>query len=87
MKTLFHEEIRISRVFISIMLLAVGYYVLEKVYSPVSYLGLFLAGIIGVILTFGFNGLKKFFSKPEKGAIKEILFSELYFKHRPCHLC
>ncbi len=75
MNTLFEKEIKLSRVIISIVLLAAGFYMLEKVYSPVSFLGLFLAGIIGVVITFGFDGLKKIFSKPNKGSAKVILIS------------
>lgn len=72
MKTLFEQEIKLSRALISLAILAAGFFVVAKVHSPISFLGLFLAGLIGAVITFGIDGLKNLFIKPGKGAGKII---------------
>lgn len=75
MKSLFNEEVKISRAVIAILLLAGGFGILTYINTPVSFFIVLLAGLIGSWLLFGLEGIKKIFSKPKKGAFIFIILS------------
>ncbi|WP_346939973.1 type II CAAX prenyl endopeptidase Rce1 family protein [uncultured Clostridium sp.] len=75
MKSLFKEEVKVSRSLVAFLLLIIGFAILMMDNTPVSFFSVLLSGLIGSWFVFGFDGVKKIFSRPKKGAVKLILLS------------
>lgn len=72
MKTLFNQEVKIVKALISIGVLALSFYIFTHINTPVTFLSICLAGLIAIWVTFGRDGLKKFFALPIKGTYRYI---------------
>lgn len=76
MKSLFQEEVSLKKSLVAVILLALGFIILNTS-VPINFFSIILFGLIGTVVVFGPKGIFRIFSKPNKGAFKLILISVL----------
>lgn len=73
MNELFNKKVKIIPMVVALVMLAGSFYLLMHTDLPINFIIVLVAGLIGLVIMYGFDGMKKAYSPLKKGSLKVII--------------